>query len=227
MVMADKTIMARLKKLLALSKSSNPHEAALALERAQLLMEEHGVSEDDLALADIGEFPSISLTTAINPPDYLWNLAGMVCGTFGVQTIFASGSGRYKFFGRIERAEVAAYTFDVLGRQLRSARLQFLKQQNKRVKRTTKIARADSYAEGWVRAASVKARRLAVSPQEQKLLEAFSARTYGETGPGKARPAREARGSSEAMFQGWRDGEDARLHAPMTSQKNTMLEDLS
>lgn len=48
-------ILDKLKKLLALSKSDNPHEAALALQRAQKLMGAYGISQSELELADFGE----------------------------------------------------------------------------------------------------------------------------------------------------------------------------
>ena len=46
--MSKKAVMERLKKLMALSRSSNVHEAAAAMERATQLMREHQITEDDL-----------------------------------------------------------------------------------------------------------------------------------------------------------------------------------
>lgn len=46
-------LMAKIKKCLALAQSANEHEAALALEKARALMEEHGVSAEDLQLSDV------------------------------------------------------------------------------------------------------------------------------------------------------------------------------
>jgi hypothetical protein len=46
-------ILAKIRKLLALSTSSNPHEAALAAQRAQELILKHAVSEDDLHAGDV------------------------------------------------------------------------------------------------------------------------------------------------------------------------------
>lgn len=45
MPMTDKEkVLEKLKKLLALSKSDNPHEASLALQRVQKLMQAYGIS---------------------------------------------------------------------------------------------------------------------------------------------------------------------------------------
>lgn len=46
-----KTIIHKIRKLLALSTSSNPHEAARALEKAVALMGQHGLSETDVEIA--------------------------------------------------------------------------------------------------------------------------------------------------------------------------------
>lgn len=48
----DKAVLERVRKLLALGQSSNPHEAAAAMGHAQKLMREHGISDADLRLAD-------------------------------------------------------------------------------------------------------------------------------------------------------------------------------
>ncbi|HCS0104737.1 TPA: DUF2786 domain-containing protein, partial [Escherichia coli] len=45
----------KLKKLLALAASGNPHEAALALRRARKLMDVHGITHSDIAMSDIDE----------------------------------------------------------------------------------------------------------------------------------------------------------------------------
>ncbi len=46
----------KLKKLLALAASGNPHEAALALRRARKLMDVHGITHSDIAMSDIDRY---------------------------------------------------------------------------------------------------------------------------------------------------------------------------
>lgn len=48
-------IIKRLRKLMALTQSSNANEAAAALARAQKLTETHGITQDDIELSDIHE----------------------------------------------------------------------------------------------------------------------------------------------------------------------------
>ena len=71
-------IIEKVKKLLALSESNEPHEAALAMEKARALMTEHGISVSDLKVADVkaamsegGQYKT--------PPDYISKLATL-CG---------------------------------------------------------------------------------------------------------------------------------------------------
>ena len=49
----DKRILDKIKKLMALAGSNNPHEAANALRKAQLLMQQYQLSEADVELSDI------------------------------------------------------------------------------------------------------------------------------------------------------------------------------
>lgn len=53
--MIDKQLLLKIRKCLSLAKSANEHEAAAALAKARELMEMHGISDDDLAMAEIEE----------------------------------------------------------------------------------------------------------------------------------------------------------------------------
>ncbi|ELY4479046.1 DUF2786 domain-containing protein, partial [Salmonella enterica] len=62
----------RLKKLMALTGSSNANEASAALARAQKLADAHGITQDDIEILDINEsicdyWPA----GASNPPRYM------------------------------------------------------------------------------------------------------------------------------------------------------------
>jgi Protein of unknown function (DUF2786). len=66
-------LLAKIKKLMNLArKNTNPHEAALALERAQKLMREHRLTETDVALTDVSEASSAGApSNAVNIPMYM------------------------------------------------------------------------------------------------------------------------------------------------------------
>lgn len=130
----DPKILGKIKKCLALSASDNPHEAAAAMRQARALMAAHGVSTEQISLADIGEGQAKSRTMARNKPAQ-WEgaLAAMVGKAFGCQMMLqrtvasdrpakAINQGSYIFVGIAAQAQVAAYTFDVLARKCRKAR---------------------------------------------------------------------------------------------------------
>lgn len=84
-------ILDKLKKLLALSKSDNPHEAALALQRPQKLMGAYGISQSELELADFGE--EISEFWRVGGQRllaYMMGLLGIIRTAFGVESIIYS-----------------------------------------------------------------------------------------------------------------------------------------
>ncbi len=112
--MTDKEkILEKLKKLPALSKSDNPHEASLALQRVQKLMQTYGITRDDIALSDIDE--SISnywAAGSVNPPRYMLGLLGIIRAAFGVESIIHSGhKPSVGFYGNKGRVELASYTW--------------------------------------------------------------------------------------------------------------------
>lgn len=223
--MSKKAIMERLKKLMALSRSSNVHEAAAAMERATQLMREHQITEDDLVLSNVTECnTNFAWGAKVNPTQYQIWLWSMIQDVFGVESAFTAYDGRVTFYGLSSRAEMAAYTCDVLSRQLKRARADFLKSQNKRLKRQTKISRADNFAEGWIVAVRSKAQSMMVSQEEKTLMLTYAKRKWGQMETMSGRPAQEARGTSEAFGSGYREGKNANLHRPMSAQEQLAIE---
>ncbi len=82
----DPKILSKIKKCLALSTSDNPNEAATALRQAHALMAAHGVSTEQITMADIGEASAKSRTMARSKPAH-WEgaLASTVGRAFGCQ----------------------------------------------------------------------------------------------------------------------------------------------
>lgn len=83
----------KLKKLLALAASGNPHEAALALRRARKLMDVHGITHSDIAMSDIDETISHYWPTgSLRPPRYMLGLMNIIREAFGVNSIIHPGT---------------------------------------------------------------------------------------------------------------------------------------
>jgi hypothetical protein len=159
----DPKILDKIKKCLRLAQSSNPNEAATALRQAQILMEQHGVSMDDVVISDVDTSLAPS-GAGKTPPNHIAMLVDMVCQAFGAQAIYTqlmdskswTWKGHIEFIGINGAAEISAYAYEVLLRQLKRARSEYLKSLNKRLKQSTKVRRADIFCQGWVLAVSEK-----------------------------------------------------------------------
>ena len=81
---------------------------------------------------------------SILPVDML-GLLSVIQTAFGVKSILHPGiKPRIGFYGNKERVILASYTWEVLAGQLTAARKHYIRQQNKRIKNTTKPAVATS-----------------------------------------------------------------------------------
>ncbi len=212
----------KIKKCLALSRSANEHEAAVALRQAQHLMREHGLREQDVSLADVHEVKVKACSTAANTWEL--RLVGMIANAFGCET-FGSLDGRYNNAGNYVRTRhwvfvgldaaptVAGYACEVLLRQCAKARLAHITKQPKNCKPITKTARGDAFALGWVAAASQLVEHFAQPKADKALLLAYIEQQYGELTKGKARDTTKARKMNWGHFSaGHRSGQDAQLN---------------
>lgn len=162
----DPKILGKIKKCLALSSSDNPNEAATAMRQAHALMVAHGVSAEQITMADIGEAQAKCHTMARNKPAQ-WEgaLAAMVGKAFGCQMMLqrfaiidnpkkALNEGSYIFVGITAQAQVAAYTFNVLSRKCKKARSVWIAEtlkglSNMRGGKRRATALGDEFAMGW------------------------------------------------------------------------------
>ncbi|EGM5835188.1 DUF2786 domain-containing protein, partial [Escherichia coli] len=112
----------------------------------------HGITHSDIAMSDIDETISHYWPTgSLRPPRYMLGLMNIIREAFGVNSIIHPGTyPGVGFYGNRERAALAAYTREVLARQLKKARQQYISAQNKRIKTATRTSRGDQFAEGWV-----------------------------------------------------------------------------
>lgn len=150
-------IIDRIRKCLRLSQSPEPNEAAAALRQAQALIAEHGVSEDELRLADVEHRKTTAGRSVIRPPLWLTQLAKTVASAFGVSYHYEvqyDAPCRFVFVGVKPSAEVAEYAFTVLRRKCTAARAVYYR--TRRGKRSSRTRKADAYAIGWVFAVSIK-----------------------------------------------------------------------
>lgn len=211
----------KIKKLLNKAKcNSSSEEAATALRMAQTLMREHGLDETSVEFTDISEaFTKGAPDNARKPTRYTVILLTLIRNAFGVEAIL---DWRYtargipvrivRFYGPAERPEVAAYAFDVLARQLRKARADFIGGLRKNIKPSTKTSRADNYCEGWVNAVWRTVKAFACTEAETTLMQAYYAKRYSDLNKAEMREAKKVRGSDESRYMGYLDGKNVKLH---------------
>lgn len=117
-------ILSRIRKLLELSKSANPHEAALAAERAAALMSEHQIEEATLRVAEPDRAAEQIETRHTmtdhanrkNPEGWHRILAQGVGPAFGCRHYYSGP--RIILFGRVSACQAATYTFLYLTREI-------------------------------------------------------------------------------------------------------------
>ncbi|MBS9780908.1 MAG: DUF2786 domain-containing protein [Gammaproteobacteria bacterium] len=222
-------ILEKIKKCLKLAKSANENEAAIALKQAKALMDKYGVDENTLVFSDISEEKTYTKTQSMPPQ---WN-AGLMnvcasafdCEVFVSKELFNNTS--VTFVGVKHSAYLASYAYEVLLRQLTKARKDYYAKNNKRCKRSTRIYRADQFAEGYVSRLYNKINDFAGNTPE--IVSQYMSEKHGKLSKIKPRKnkaatdGRSQRGNENAFDDGWRAGKNANLHRPIGGQEQRRL----
>lgn len=147
-------ILEKIRKCMALAASANEHEAAAALRQARKLMEMHQVSHAEMLAVGVTEAKAKAGVLS-RPSSWENNLAGLIARVFSCHLIFREGFAQsaWVFIGFAPANEVAAYSFEVLLRQAKKARQEFMAEHLKRYKKSNKVRRADLFSMGWVQSA--------------------------------------------------------------------------
>lgn len=173
--MSDRNfIIAKIKKCLALAKSSNEHEAAIALRQAQRMMQQHGITDFDVEAADIQE-EATKAGASSAPARWECGLATRVAKAFDCAVFLAVDYpvGKWTFVGAAPSGEIARYAFEVMFRQVKRARVGYIKTALKRCGPTSRTRRADLFCEGWVMAATALIEAFAGSEAQQAKVTAY------------------------------------------------------
>ncbi len=120
----DLHIIDKINKLLSLSTSSNPHEAANALRKAQKLMEHYHISDDDLSLPQIKKYELI-IPRGFKSRKVIIPICNIICKTLGLISLFKLKNTKsiemVQFFGYTERLAQVDYIFTYLRRSVNIA----------------------------------------------------------------------------------------------------------
>lgn len=176
-------ILDKIKKCLALSASSNEHEAAAALRQARKLMEAHGISDAEILAAGATEHRQRAGAQS-TPPNWEARLAGRIADAFGCRVIFQPAvflmrpKASWLYIGCGAAPEIAGYAFEVLHRQCKRARADHIKARLKRCMAGTKTRRADLFCEGWVSVVVGKIEAFAGNDAQHETIEAYVATNF-------------------------------------------------
>lgn len=129
-MMAEK-VKLKIQKLLALAQSDNPHEALRAKTQAVAMMKKYGVSEGELQIVEV-ESLKVERKKLRDSEAILADAIAKITGTFlYVKTtlkVIESGNwytSRVIYVGSQHSAEIAAYSLEVLARQMEKAVSEF------------------------------------------------------------------------------------------------------
>lgn len=180
-------LLAKIRKCLALAKSSNEHEAAAAMAKARALIDEHGLTFEDIALSEIGEAKAKGSKTQ-RPPLWEEALCMTVRHAIGCKVVISADLHRI-YIGPGPAPEIASYAFGVLFRQLKSARQEYIRLHLKRCQPGRKRQRADIFCEAWARAVYAKVKALMPLVPSNAATNAYIARRFDNLAKVDARSA--------------------------------------
>jgi len=169
----------KIKKLLKLAgnQGAQGNEASNALSQARALLSKYQLSMTDVELSTVNRCEQKS-TVKTKPSQWESALAQAVAKIMGCKLVFrpgfyASHRGQWVFIGIDVSPELAAYAFEVLLRQLKRDRANYVKNQLKRCRPSTQKARAVAFCESWVFAVWHKIEKMALGADENPVLSAY------------------------------------------------------
>lgn len=222
--MSNDRILDKIKKCLALAKSSSGNEAATALRQAQILMEKHGVNQSAIDLSDVNSHFS-DAGKSQKPPRYHHILVSTVAYAFAVKPIYhPSYKGTdIEFIGFDSQPEIATYCYEVLYRQLIKDRKNYM-ETLARYKRANKIRKADLFAEAWVSAVYAKVMKFALTDKQEELVDQYIKLQHGKTEELKGKEHKIKKEDHSARIEGRLAGHSANLHNGMNGDQRAALE---
>jgi hypothetical protein len=214
---AKADLLARIRKCLALGKSSNENEAAAAIGKARELMDAHGITDEDIALSEIS-MESVKGNCAQRAP--LWEVA--LCQTvrhaLGV-TVIIGCDGERNYFGPGAAPMVATYAFSVLFRKLKAQRAEYSRTRLKRCSLARKRQRADVFCEAWATAVYSQVKKLMPRQPVDTRVEQYIERCFGDELTTTTHRAASTKGRdvSSDYWAGHDRGREVELHSAVGS----------
>ena len=221
----DKRILDKIKKCLKLAKSaSNENEAAAAMRSAQALMEKHRISAKEVGFADIDEKRTVCGVNRV--VKYQAMFINLIERAFGVDAFITHNTfagSEIRFIGIAPQPELATYCWDVLWPKLKSDRAAYVKKQSNRCKRSTKVARGDRFAEGWVLAIYQQVSTFARTESENELIESYKSHHYPDLTRSNSSMRGKKANVGSAVSDGFKAGKQHSIHRPVSGESQRKL----
>lgn len=223
-----KKIAAKIAKCLALANSDNAAEAEAANRQADALMAKYNLNSGDIAASQMHEKTS-KAGGKYNPPKYLVQLSAVIADAFGCGVVFSSGCGyqdsQMYFIGPGIKPELAAYTFDVLRRQLNKDRAAYTAT-IKRYKRENRIRMANIFCSAWVRRIAHQVREFAGTEQDKTAIKAYKDKRWSSLVEDKRKTAAPKKESDwQSLAAGHLAASDVSLHKPVQAKHGKAITD--
>lgn len=174
----------KIKKCMALGKSSNANEAAAALRQAQKMMNAHGLSEDDIEGSNYkNETVECPIQANKKTPVHLSKFVGIIMKAFQVKAVIetnvrvSDASYRIRYFGPNHRVTMAAYAHVVIFRGMEAAWRDHLKADPSY--KGVRGARL-SFMVGWLSEISSKVEAIGWPEGEEERTEMIKSEFYGK-----------------------------------------------
>lgn len=214
-------IIDKIHKCLRLSESGNANEAAAALRQAQGMMRKYGICQTDLQLSAVQE---ASATSAgyYNPPYWAVALSELVAQSFDCRAYISRQEDRhpqFRFIGVDCTAQVAAYTFTILYRQLRLARREYMQalaledvQESRR--------RGNVFAQAWLFHIARVVAEFAGSAANRTAVDEYVQKEYGDPQEFVRDPTDPQSSDYDVILSGLRAAHKVRLFIAMRDTAN-------
>ena len=183
--MDTKRIIEKIKKCMALGKSSNAHEAAAAMRQAQKMMEQHGLTEDDIEGSSYGnEAVECPIQAGKKVPVHLTAFVNLIIKAFQVKAVIERNlrvsdySYRIRYFGPSHRVATAGYAHVVIFRAMEAAWREHL--ENNPSWKGVRGARL-SFMIGWLDEISSKVEAIGWPAEEEARTELMVDSHYGKS----------------------------------------------
>lgn len=219
-------VLEKIKKCLALSDSTNPHEAEAALRQAKKLMEKFRLEEADVLASRAEEHVLILGKAKAAPAVWIRMLGNVVAESMNCICFYRHGkSGQALIFiGEIGNGELAAYAFTVLSRQLKAMKKGYL-ESNSHLSHASQRKIGTMYTEGWIRTVGSRvAQFAAMNEQAEQAIEAYKNAHYPDPNQVKQRRRTVDSQQFKARMQGADDGLRVALHRPIGAAEVLRIE---